>query len=198
MSTLLSDLDGAGPAPGGDGDLVNQIMREMNMGGGAQGPPPPMPGAPPPPTPANLPPMMAVPSNPTAVNQHVMATNPQTAHMINGVAPTSADFAASMHGGVPMAQPQMLNAPQPAPKAYEYPRRGLRQRLTEEIKFPILVALLVFVFSLPVVNILFAHYLPRVVLPTGQLTLVGLVIKSAAAGAVFWLMQRVIVPLFSM
>jgi hypothetical protein len=198
MSTLLSDLDGAGPAPGGDGDLVNQIMREMNMGGGAQGPPPPMPGAPPPPTPANLPPMMAVPSNPTAVNQHVMATNPQTAHMINGVAPTNADFAAAMHGGVPTAQPQMLAAPQPAPKPYEYPRRGLRQRLTEEIKFPILVALLVFVFSLPVVNLLFAHYLPRFVMNTGQLTLAGLVIKSAAAGAVFWLMQRVIVPLFSM
>ncbi len=200
MSTLLSDLEGAGPAPGGDGDLVNQIMREMNMSSGAQGPPPPMPGAPPPPTPANLPPMMAVPSNPTAVNQHVMATNPQTAHMINGVAPTGADFAASMHGGVPTAQPQMLNAPQQqhAAKPYEYPRRGMRQRLTEEIKYPTLVALIVFVFSLPVVNFLFAHYLPRVVLPTGQLTLVGLVIKSAAAGAAFWLMQRVIVPLFSM
>lgn len=198
MSTLLSDLDGAAPAPGGDGDLVNQIMREMNMGGGAQGPPPPMPGAPPPPTPANLPPMMTVPSNPTAVNQHVMATNPQMAHVINGVAPTGADFAAAMHGGVPTAQPQMLAAPQPAAKPYEYPRRGLRQRLTEEIKFPILVALLVFVFSLPVVNLLFAHYLPRVVLPTGQLTLVGMVIKSAVAGAAFWLMQRVIVPLFSM
>ena len=197
MSTLLSDLDSTGPAAGGDGDLVNQIMREMNMGSGAQGPPPPMPGAPPPPTPANLPPMMAMPSNPTAVNQHMMATNPQTAHMINGAQPTSADFAAAMHGGVPVAQPQALAGP-PAPRPYEYPRRSLRQRLTEEVKFPLLVALLVFLFSLPVVNFLFAHYLPRVVLPTGQLTTVGLLIKSAAAGAAFWLMQRVIVPLFSM
>lgn len=197
MSTLLSDLDSAAPSAGGDGDLVNQIMREMNMSSGAQGPPPPMPGAPPPPTPANLPPMMAMPSNPTAVNQHMMATNPQTAHMINGAQPTNADFAMAMHGGVPIAQPQGIPPP-PAPKAYEYPRRSMRQRMTDEIKLPILVALLVFVFSLPVVNILFAHYLPRMVLPTGQLTTVGLLLKSAAAGGAFWLMQRVIVPLFSM
>lgn len=198
MSTLLSDLDSAAPGGGSDGDLVNQIMREMNMGSGAQGPPPPMPGAPPPPTPANLPPMMSVPSNPSAVNQHVMATNPQTAHLINGTQPTAADFAAAIHGGVPIAQPQALAAPPQPQKAFEYPRRPLRQRLTDEIKVPVLVALLVFVFSLPVVNFLFAHYLPRLVLPTGQLTTVGLVLKSLAAGAAFWLMQRVIVPLFSM
>ncbi len=197
MSTLLSDLDSAGPAAGGDGDLVNLIMREMNMSAGAQGPPPPMPGAPPPPTPGNLPPMMNVASNPTAVNQHVMATNPQLSHVINGAMPTSADFPAGIQGGVPLAQPQALAAP-PAPKPYEYPRRSMRQRLTEEIKLPILVALLVFVFSLPVVNILFARYLPRMVLPTGQLTTIGLVLKALAAGSVFWLMQRVIVPLFSM
>lgn len=197
MSTLLSDLDSAAPSPGGDGDLVNQIMREMNMGAGAQGPPPPMPGAPPPPTPANLPPMMTVPSNPGAVNQHMMAMNPQTAHMINGAQPTNADFAMAMHGGVPVAQPQALASPPPQ-KPFEYPRRSMRQRMTDEIKLPILVSLLVFVFSLPVVNILFAHYLPSMVLPTGQLTTVGLLLKSAAAGGAFWLMQRVIVPLFSM
>ena len=55
-----------------------------------------------------------------------------------------------------------------------------------------------FVFSLPLINILFAHYLPRMVLPTGQLTSLGLLMKAGAAGGAFWLLQRVIVPLFNL
>ena len=55
-----------------------------------------------------------------------------------------------------------------------------------------------FVFSLPVVNFLFAHYLPRMVKPTGELTIAGLLIKSFAAGTAFWVLHRVIVPLLSL
>lgn len=126
-----------------------------------------------------------------------MEMNPATAHMINGAHPTPADFNTAM-GGVPTSQYASAAPPQMVAAAPVYPRRSWRQRITEEIKVPVLVALTVFVFSLPVVNFLFAHYLPRVVLPTGQLTTIGLVIKAAAAGATFWLLQRVVVPLFSM
>ena len=197
MSTLLSDLDGAAPNAGSDGDLVNQILREMNTSSGAIGPPPPMPGAPPPPTPASFPGnpgMISAPSSNTAVNQHLMEMNPATSHVINGTHPTAADFASSMNSA-PYAS---AAAPPPAQKAYEYPKRTWSKRITEELKTPILVALLVFIFSLPVVNFLFAHYLPRMVLPTGQLNTIGLLVKSVGAGAMFWLLQRVIVPLFSM
>ena len=173
----------------------------MNTGGGAAPPPPQPPMAMPPPSPASMPAnpgLIMAPSSNTAVGAHTMEMNPATAHMINGAHPTPADFAAAMHGVQYGAAPASATA-QPYPqKAYEYPRRSMRQRLTEEIKLPILVALLVFIFSLPVVNFLFAHYLPSMVLPTGQLTSVGLVLKSLAAGAAFWLLQRVIVPLFSM
>jgi hypothetical protein len=200
MSTLLSDLDSS-PGTGGaasDGDLVSQIMREMNAGGG---PPPPMPANPPPPAPMALAPpgpgLIMAPSSNTGVAQHTMEMNPATAHMINGSHPTPADFNAAM-GGVPTSQyASAAPPPQPAP-APAYPRRSWRQRITEEVKVPVLVALTVFVFSLPVVNFLFAHYLPRMVLPTGQLTTIGLLLKAAAAGATFWLLQRVVVPLFSM
>jgi hypothetical protein len=34
-------------------------------------------------------------------------------------------------------------------------------------------------------------------LPTGQLTLIGTVIKSIVAAISFWILHRVIVPLFS-
>jgi hypothetical protein len=72
------------------------------------------------------------------------------------------------------------------------------KRLTEEFKTPLMVALIVFVFSLPVINFLFAHYLPWSVQPTGQLTFVGLIIKSLGAGGAYWLLQRVVIPLLNM
>lgn len=197
MSTLLSDLDGT-PSPSSDGDLVSQIMREMNAG---SGPPPPMPANPAPPAPTMLAPpgpgLIMAPSSNTAVASHTMEMNPGTAHMIGGAHPTAADFNAVM-GGVPSSQYASAAAPPQPQRVYEYPRRSWRQRITEEIKVPVLVALTVFVFSLPVVNFLFAHYLPRMVLPTGQLTTLGLLLKAGAAGGTFWILQRVVVPLFSM
>ena len=197
MSTLLSELDSSPPK---DGDLVDQILKEMNGNGGQnaasfqhQQPSPAsmMPANP------GMPPVQM--SN-TMMNSHVMDNGPATAHMIGGSQPTPADFAAAMHG-VPVAQPQASNPPvqhNPDYAAYRPSKRSLFQRFGEEFKIPILVSLIVFVFSLPVINFLFAHYLPSLVLPTGQLKMLGLAIKSAGAGVLFWLLQRIIVPLFSL
>ena len=130
----------------------------------------------------------------TALSSHHMDNGPATAHMIGGSTPTPADFAAAM-GGAPMAYE---NNPAPAPPIQRHSKRSILQRLGEEFKIPMLVALLVFVFSLPVVNFLFAHYIPYLVMPTGQLKTIGVIIKSLAAGVVFWILQRIIVPLFSL
>ena len=188
MSTLLSDLEGSPPR---DGDLVDQILKEMNTG----------------PSPASS--MQAGQMSNTAVSAHMMDVGPPTAHVIGNSHPTPGDFAAAIHGGggAGGGQPQAAGqgemyaaapAPPPSPAYYTPSKRTLMQRMGEEFKIPILVAVLVFVFSLPVVNFLFAHYLPSMVLPTGQLKTLGLVIKSLAAGVSFWLLQRVIVPLFSL
>jgi hypothetical protein len=179
MSTLLSDLDSSPPGPSKDGDLVEQILKEMNG--------PPLPS-----TPAMIPAQM---SN-TAVSAHTMGTNPATAHVIGGAHPTPADFAAAMHSGGGGGAPYQDPAP-PAVQQYRPPKKSYIQRFLEEFKIPILVSIIVFVFSLPVINFLFAHYLRSMVLATGQLTMVGLLIKSLGAGVVFWVLQRVIVPLFS-
>jgi hypothetical protein len=190
MSTLLSDLDSS-PAVSKDGDLVDQILKEMNSGS------PALSGS------------QQIPSNPgvisapmpnNAMQAHIMDSGPATAHMIGGAQPTPADFAAAMQGvpytsAQPVAQAQ---AYQPAAQVPTLRKRSIYQRITEEFKIPMMVAFLVFVFSLPVVNFLFAHYLPSMVLPTGQLKMLGLVIKSLSAGMVFWILQRVIVPLFSL
>jgi hypothetical protein len=205
MSTLLSDLQ-SGPT---DTDLVNQIMREMNGDGGAGGGG--NMGAPPPPSPAHLPPnpgMIPAPSSNTAVAGHVMDNGPATAHMIGNSQPTPADFAAAMHGmnvatayqpaGPPAAAAQQQQAAlYAAAMAAAANKNSWSKKVAEEFKLPIVVAIIVFAFSLPVVNFLFAHYLPSMVLPTGQLTTIGLLIKSGAAGALFWILQRVIIPLLS-
>lgn len=191
MSTLLSDLEGS---PSKDGDLVDQILKEMNTG----------------PSPASS--MQAGQLPNTAMVERMMDASPATAHMIGNSQPTPGDFAAAIHGAHGQGQgqghqPQAAGqgdtyaaAPtQQAPPVYYAPsKRTLMQRFGEEFKIPILVAVLVFVFSLPVVNFLFAHYLPSMVLATGQLTVIGMLIKSLAAGVFFWILQRVIVPLFSL
>ena len=184
MSTLLSDLDSSPPVSSKDGDLVDQILKEMN------GPPLPSP------TPA----MISSQMPNTAVNSYNMATNPATAHVIGGAHPTPADFAAAMHssqpnfaGGAAYQEP-----PPPAPVQYRPSKKSYVQRFGEEFKIPILVSIIVFIFSLPVINVLFAYYIPSMILPTGQLTVIGLLIKSMIAGVVFWFLQRIIAPLLSL
>jgi hypothetical protein len=143
------------------------------------------------------------------------------AHVIGRDHPTPADFAAAMHGvrdnagGMPnmMPPPQGQFMPQGQGQGQFMPqgqgqqqwqappeanKRNIYSRVAEEVKTPILVTLLVFVFSIPVVNVLFSHYIPSLVKPTGDLTTVGVLVKSALAGATFWILQRVVAPLISL
>jgi hypothetical protein len=90
---------------------------------------------------------------------------------------------------MPSAGPSYI--PPPAKKSW-------LARTADELRTACFVALLVFLFSLPVVNFLFAHYIPSMVKSTGELTLIGLLIKSFTAGASFWLLQKVVVPLLSL
>lgn len=215
MSTLISDLDST-PGPG-DGDFVASILNEMNGAGGGA-PPPPQPQAPiqpPPVVGAYTPPQVISAPGPNSLMPHTMDNGPVTAHMIGNSHPTPADFAQMMAreggGGQVYAAPQggdggvaagaanyTSGSGVPAPRASGGGRKSWLSRIMDEFRAPLLVVILVFVFSLPVVNFLFAHYLPRMVKPTGELTLVGLLVKSAAAGAAFWTLQRVIVPLLSL
>jgi hypothetical protein len=201
MSTLLSELDSA-PAQG-DGDFVQNILNEMNGGAGPTNPP--------------IQPVPAVGGfnqgvmnapNPNTIAPRQMDAGPVTAHMIGNSQPTPADFAQMMNtsgggGGSPQAAAQgddqwgAYQAPQQRPVAAA-PKRSWLARGLDEFRVAFFVTILVFVFSLPVVNFLFAHYAPSLVKSTGDLTLIGLLVKSFAAGASFWLLQRVIVPLLSL
>jgi hypothetical protein len=190
MSTLLSDLDSA-PATG-DGDFVQSILNEMNGGTPAVG--------------ATNQGIIQAP-NPNTVAPHTMDSGPITSHMIGNSHPTPADFTQMMNTQ-PVAAPQG-NGPRAmaaaAPYAPQQPvyvppppaKRSWLLRAADEFRVSFFVAILFFFFSLPVVNFLFAHYIPSMVKTTGELTWMGLLIKCLMAGAAFWLLQRVVVPLLS-
>ena len=191
MSTLLSDLDGAPAA--GDGDFVQNILNEMNGGAPAVG--------------ATNQGVISAP-NPNTVAPHTMDSAPITSHMIGNSHPTPADFTQMMNSQQPVAAPQgngpmaMASGAPYAPQqpAYVPPppaKRSWLLRTADDFRMAFFVAILFFFFSLPVVNFLFAHYIPSMVKTTGELTWIGLLIKCLMAGGAFWLLQRVIVPLLS-
>lgn len=196
MSTLISELDSA---PGqGDGDFVQNILNEMN--GGSVQPPPAVGG---------FNGGVINSPNPNSVAPMVMDNGPVTSHMIGNSHPTPADFTQMMNTHQPVAAPQGGNGPMGnmgatynAPQQYvapaPAPKRSWLSRSIGELRVAVLVAILVFVFSLPVVNFLFSHYIPYLVKSTGELTWIGLLVKSLVAGLTFWIIQRVVVPLLSL
>lgn len=193
--TLLSELDSRGPSTSQDNDLVEKILMDMNAGSGGNSVQMPAKGmsAPPPPLPAQVPPGV-VPMN-TTFNQ---AADPMVAqaHVIGREHPTPGDFAAAIHGvDRTMGSPLMPRQQQQEEYEYEEPKKNIYARVLDEVKTPLVVALLFFVFSLPAINVLVAHYLPSMILPTGSLTMVGLLGKSVLVGAAFWILQRVVAPL---
>lgn len=154
--------------------------------------------------------------NPNTMGPRIHDTGPITAHMIGNSHPTPADFAqmigsvsgpTGVPGPAPTPQGQWAGVagaaapymPAPTPSYIPAPaKKSWLTRTAEELRTATFVAILVFLFSLPVVNFLFAHYLPSMVKSTGELTLLGLLAKSFAAGGAFWLLQRVVVPLLSL
>jgi hypothetical protein len=193
--TMLSDLSD-GPAPSGDADLVQQIYAEMNHpnGGNTMHAPPAAPSA------RAMAPGLPPPS---AMSQIAMDPQAATAHMIGGQHPTPADFAHAMHasgatGMMPM-NPYMQAPPQGFQPQMQAPAPSLMSTLStslsKEFKTPILVALIVFVMSLPFINTMIGMYLPSLLRIGGDLTTVGLVLKSLLGGALFWILHRIVAPL---
>jgi hypothetical protein len=193
--TLLSDLDGKSPVMSKDDDLVNKILADMNMPSSSN----PIMSAPPPPS-GNGSRMIQSP-NPNTV--YPMATDPSiaTAHLIGKEYPSTADFANLMHapsyshGGssyASVAPHQMV-----APPTLVETKGNFYSDILAQIKQPILVAIIIFLVSLPVLNVLIGHYVPSLLRIGGDVTTAGLVVKSAIGGFLFWFIQKVLVPLMA-
>jgi hypothetical protein len=209
--TLLSDLDGSGTM-GGDGDLVQKILSDMNIPSDSSQGTGAFRGSAPPPLPAQT---------PQSYNQMAGSTQPMTmdsriptSHMIGNEHPTPADFAAAMVGSrvdpgamygnasASAAYPQQGQGQgQPIPGSMPYdatPSKNIYGTILGEIKIPAIVALLFFVFSLPPVRVLVAHYMPSLIKATGEFHITGLLVISMMVGITFWILQRIIAPLLSL
>jgi len=190
--TLLSDLDSKPPVfSNKDDDLVNKILTDMNI-------------------PSQSNPIMSPPSgngrimnspNPNSIYPVAMDPGTATAHMIGKDYPTPADFAHLMHspqfshGGS-----QFANVPQPTrtiqqPTLIESLKGNMYSDIMSQIKQPLLVAIIIFIVSLPIVNVLIGHYLPLLLRIGGDLTTAGLGVKALIGGFLFWFIQKVLVPL---
>lgn len=216
--TLLSDLDGSG---GGDGDLVQKILSDMNIptqDAGMRAPPQPMP--------VQRHENQGYEQEPNT-NQHItMDSRIPTSHMIGNEHPTQAEFAAAMIGmgssnqgvamsgagmpGMQMPGMQMPGMQMPGMQGMQMPgmpgmqapasepTKNLYTYIVNEIKIPFVVAILFFIFSLPPIRIILSHYMPSLIRPTGEFHISGLLVISLTMGATFWLMHRVIAPLLSL
>lgn len=199
--TLLSELDGAQST---DRDLVDSILSDLNqpsganpmvqMSGGAMAPPPPQG------------PRMPMQQAPPAPNMYPRSSDPAvaTAHLIGRDHPTEADFQRMMmaaQGPLPFnaMAPQMQQMAQVAPpQPLEEPKKNTTGQWIDELKTPVLVAIVFFIMTLPAINLLVAHYAPQLLRSGGDFTTAGMVARALAAGAVFWVLQRVIAPLVTL
>lgn len=201
--TLLADLD---QSSGGDGDLVQKILSDMNI-------PTAQTQRAPPPLPAQTP----IYHQGSSTSQMSMDSHVPTSHMIGNEHPSPADFAAAMGssqamGGMPMGGMPMggmhgmpgmpgmpgMQMPMQMPMPGMEPSKNLYGRVLEELKIPFIVAILFFVFSLPPIRVLVSHYIPSFIKQTGELQTTGLLAVSCAVGLTFWVLQRVIAPLLSL
>ena len=184
--TLLADLD---QSSGGDGDLVQKILSDMNIPTGQTQRPLPV----------------QAPIYQASTSQMSMDSQIPRSHMIGNEHPSPADFASAMGSsgpmqGMPMPGMQMqmqgMGMPMPGPSAE--PSKNLYGRVLEEFKIPFIVAMLFFIFSLPPIRVLVSHYIPSFIKQTGELQTTGLLAVSGIVGLSFWFLQRVIAPLLSL
>lgn len=193
--TLLSDLDSKPPVfSNKDDDLVNKILADMNIPSQSN----PIMNAPPPPSGNGR-----VINSPNPNSTYPMAIDPgtATAHMIGKDYPTPADFAHLMHspqfaGGSQFAN-VVAHPPVQQPTLIETAKGNMYSDIISQIKQPLLVAIIVFIVSLPIVNVLIGHYLPSLLRIGGDLTTAGLVVKALVGGFLFWFIQKVLVPLMA-
>jgi hypothetical protein len=162
--------------------------------------------------------------NPNTVYPNAVDTGTgPNVHMIGKEYPTPGDFAQMMnnnygnsvqaanHPGAMMMQQNvggMMSAPgyqsygynggAPGPQLMPLSSGSSSSFIVDlfnQFRQPILVAIIFFALSLPVVNLIIAHYLPSLVHIGGDLTLVGILLKSGVAGGLFWFFTKVLVPL---
>ena len=202
--TLLSDLDGKAPLSG-DGDLVKMIYQDMNSNQDMR------PGTPSAMAPGGVQgPMMPMPPPQQSTQQYQMDTGPPTSHIIGGQHPTAADFAQMLQSSTPgfaaagnwdnnsVQQGSQHSQAQLAAQIASLQAsqgKAWSTYLGDEMKTPILIAILVFVVNLPFLSVLVAHYAPWMLKTSGDMNIYGQLSRALLVGGLFWASNRILLPL---
>jgi hypothetical protein len=175
--TLLSDLDGRAPVLNNkDDDLVNKILADMNipMSGGNK---------------------IIQSPNPNTMHPVAMDSSSATAHMIGKDYPTPADFANAMH------TPNFTHAPyqheMQQPTIVMESKGNAYMDIISQLKQPLLVAIIIFMVSMPALNVLMGYYVPSLLRLGGDLNMMGLAVRAVIGGFMFWFIQKILVPLMA-
>jgi hypothetical protein len=195
--TFLDDLDKGHP-DSGDTDLVKQIFDSMNE---------PSSSNPVHSMPSSRAPMINAQQQLPNTLQTTADPSIPTAHMIGREHPTSADFqqmimnsdpvAFNSHGPGSSIGQSVSSMNVPTPYIQDTPKMNWQGKMIDELKQPILIAIIVFVITLPALNLLVAHYLPSLLKSTGEFTMLGMLARSLLAGGLFWFCQNIVGPLVS-
>ena len=195
--TLLTDLDNKSPVfSNKDDDLVNKILADMNIPSQSN----PIMNSPPPSGNGRV----INSPNPNSTYPVAMDPGTATAHLIGKDYPTASDFANLMHspqfshGGsqfAPVPQQQQVMIQQPT--LIDTAKGNIYSNIISQVKQPLLVAIIIFIVSLPVINVLIGHYIPSLLRIGGDLTTAGMAAKALIGGFLFWFIQKVLVPLMA-
>jgi hypothetical protein len=98
-------------------------------------------------------------------------------------------------GGGPDPQAQQANIAAQIAAMQANQGKAWSSYIGDEMKTPILIAILVFFVNLPFLSVLVAHYAPWMLKSSGDMNLYGQVSKALLVGALFWGSNRVILPL---
>lgn len=218
QGTSISELP---PVDGNDNDIVQSIFKDINGGGGGYGGDGPGGGNPniiPPPAGHGRTPGVINSPNPNDA-VYPMAMQPSKpnsgyAHVIGKSVPTPGDFAAMMgQGGMSGSSVNQVFGPGGSymPPSQHYVVQsppagsGLFSSLSsstlsvsgfiDQLRQPFLVSIIVFIVSLPALNVLLAHYVPSLLRSGGDLSTSGMIVRSLIAGGLYWVLLHVVVPL---
>jgi hypothetical protein len=180
MSTSLDDLDKGTPAAGAppaDEERVKRILAEI---GGPDAQP--------------MPRVITEPPITMSTGQLRMDPGTARAHVIGNSAPTMADFQsmfqqaspgmAPFHGAA--AAPVAPMVPAPVAKS-----GGWKALVTQQLRGPVAVAIIVFLLNLPVVTSILSRYASWMYLSSGEISVGGLLVKAVLAAILFAAYQGV-------
>ena len=184
QSTSLESLGGGeSSGPPADEERVRRILAEMNADAVVQ---------PPPSGQTALPRVITEPPISMSTGELRMDSQAARANVIGNSIPTMADFQ-SMLQQTPSGMAPFLGGrvEQGATVPIPQPATSWKTFITNQLKAPIAVAIIVFFLNMPVVTSILSRYASWMYLGSGEISIGGLLVKALLAALLFTVYQLV-------